>query len=224
MTRGLLGRWRPKCLINSEHWQFLQRLRGLDYREKYHSFALTQSEDWLLPFNILWEKLIIDSILNMPFEFIYIRLENAPGLIYFSFVPTVKHQCFENTLFHSLLSRCPWELPIDSAPTGASSFKSLLHLEAVFSLPPSGNAAKYLKLLWIRFRNACIFFTRIPSPHLPKMTTLALKKYMGLWSVWLSLLAFLRSRGMSTVHSLKMCHSLFVVLDGDNEGIEEVGL
>lgn len=29
---------------------------------------------------------------------------------------------------------------------------------------------------------------------------------------------------MNTVHSLKMCHSLFVVLDGDNEGMEEVGL
>ena len=28
---------------------------------KYHSFALVQSEDWLLPFKILWEKLIIDS-------------------------------------------------------------------------------------------------------------------------------------------------------------------
>lgn len=160
MTRGLLGRWRPECLINSEHWQFLQRLRGLDYREKYHSFALTQSEDWLLPFNILWEKLIIDSILNMPFELIYIRLENAPGfLIYFSFVLTVKHQCFENTLFHSLLSRCPWELHIDSAPTGASSFKSFLRLEAVFSLPPSGNAAKYLKLLLFELDFVTIAFS-----------------------------------------------------------------
>lgn len=29
---------------------------------------------------------------------------------------------------------------------------------------------------------------------------------------------------MSTVHSLRMCHSLCVVLDGDNEGMEEVGL
>lgn len=51
---------------------------------KYHSFALVQSEDWLLPFKILWEKLIIDSILNIPLEIIYIKLENVPGfLIYF---------------------------------------------------------------------------------------------------------------------------------------------
>lgn len=78
---------------------------------KYHSFALIQSEDWLLPFNILWEKLIIDSILIMPFELIYIRLENAPGfLIYFSSVPTVNHQCLETVAFHTLISRCPWEL------------------------------------------------------------------------------------------------------------------
>lgn len=142
------------------HWQFLQILRGLDYRERYHSFALTQSEDWLLPFTILWEKLIIDSILNMPFELIYIRLENAPGfLIYFSFVPTVKHQCFENTLFPSLLSRCPWELHMESAPAAASSFKSLLRLKAVFSLLPSGNAAKYLKLLFFELDFVTIAFS-----------------------------------------------------------------
>lgn len=160
MTRGFLGRWRPKCLINSEHWQFLQILRGLDYRERYHSFALTQSEDWLLPFTILWEKLIIDSILNMPFELIYIRLENAQGfLIYFSFVPTVKHQCFENTLFPSLLSRCPWELHMESAPAAASSFKLLLRLKAVFSLLPSGNAAKYLKLLFFELDFVMITFS-----------------------------------------------------------------
>lgn len=44
----------------------------------------------------------------MPFELIYIRLENVLGfLIYFSSVPTVRHQCFENILFHSLIFRCP---------------------------------------------------------------------------------------------------------------------
>ena len=46
----------------------------------------------------------------MPLELIYIRLENVLGfLIYFSFMPTVKHPRFENILFHSLISRCPWE-------------------------------------------------------------------------------------------------------------------
>lgn len=43
-------------------------------------------------------------LLNMPFELIYIRLENVLGfLIYFSSMLTVKHPCFENSLCHSLI-------------------------------------------------------------------------------------------------------------------------
>lgn len=70
----------------------------------------------------------------MPLELIYIRVGNAPGfLIYFSSVPTVKHQCFESILFPSLVSRCPCELHIARAPTGAPPFKSSLRLEVVLA-------------------------------------------------------------------------------------------
>lgn len=49
-----------------------------------------------------YEKLIIDSILNMLFELIYIRLENVLGfLIYFSSVPTVRHSVLK--MFYSMV-------------------------------------------------------------------------------------------------------------------------
>lgn len=50
----------------------------------------------------------MDSILIVPFELIYIRLENAPGfLIYFSSVPTVNHPSLETVAFHILIPRYP---------------------------------------------------------------------------------------------------------------------
>lgn len=190
---------------------------------KYYSFALIQSEDWLLPFNILWEKLIIDSILNMPFELIYIRLENTPGfLIYFSSVPTVKQQCFETILFHTLISRCPWELHVWSAPAGASSFKSLLCLEAGLAFLLLARRGVLEISLWIIFLNDCIFFIRIASLHLPKTTTLALKNLAGLWGVLLSTLAFLRTPGVSRVRPVRVCCPLFCGMG--NKGVENVDL
>lgn len=61
---------------------------------KYHSFALVQSKDWLLPFKILWEKLIIVSILNMPLELIYIKLENVLGFIIYFFYADIETSVF----------------------------------------------------------------------------------------------------------------------------------
>uniref|UniRef100_A0A3Q2I349 Solute carrier family 35 member D1 n=1 Tax=Equus caballus TaxID=9796 RepID=A0A3Q2I349_HORSE len=106
-----------------------------------------------------YEKLIIDSILNMLFELIYIRLENVLGfLIYFSSVPTVRHQCFENVLFHGLSFRHPgscahkvlWPEPSRSRRRG---------IWGQFRLISAGNAAKYLKFLSFKFYFLTIAFS-----------------------------------------------------------------
>lgn len=48
---------------------------------------------------------------------------------------------------------------MESAPAGASLFKSMLRLTAVFRLLPSGNAAKYLKLLFFELDFVTIAFS-----------------------------------------------------------------
>lgn len=165
-------------------------------------------------------------LLNMPFELIYIRLENVLGfLIYFSSMLTVKHPCFENSLFHSLIiqvslgaadrKRSSRSLISRTIAASGGSFAFLL-LETQLSI--------WLPLLWIFFLSDCIFFIKISSLLSPEMTPLALKKQVRLCCVWVCTLASLRTHGMSSVCSLKISCSLFVGWGGDDEGMEEVGL
>lgn len=70
--------WAPTLQFPHKNWDVL-------IKEKVLSLCTCTIWDWLLPFKFLWEKLKIDSILNMLFDLIYIILENILGfLIYFS--------------------------------------------------------------------------------------------------------------------------------------------
>lgn len=109
-----------------------------------------------------------------------------------------------------------WSLIIQIIALSGSSIASLL-LEMQPSIWNFSSLNFISEQLHFLHKAAIIAFTKDD-------TFCTEKKKVGLWNVLVSMLASLRTHGISRVHSLKIQCFLFVVNDMNNEGREEVGL